>query len=152
MPFLSFSVEENGWGKKIKNETENYAMAATSLLEHPFTGNHHSSLLIPTHAAFNFPNRGRTTYFIPPLRSPVSATAVCLCAAGEIVEPPTDAVEAPQEGGAGRDRRKIVRVAWEKLVRWSRSWRSRAKTDVLERTNKVDIFLVFAFWLCSRVK
>lgn len=37
-----------------------------------------------------------------------------------------------------RDRRKVVRVAWEKLVRWSRSWRSKAKTDVLERTNKVN--------------
>ncbi|KAE8702284.1 hypothetical protein F3Y22_tig00110483pilonHSYRG00053 [Hibiscus syriacus] len=35
-----------------------------------------------------------------------------------------------------RDRRKVVRIAWEKLVRWSRSWRSRAKTDVLERTKK----------------
>ncbi|KAI9186919.1 hypothetical protein LWI28_022276 [Acer negundo] len=34
------------------------------------------------------------------------------------------------------DRRKIVRVAWEKLVRWSRSWRSKAKTDILERTKK----------------
>ncbi|KAK2637265.1 hypothetical protein Ddye_032057 [Dipteronia dyeriana] len=38
-----------------------------------------------------------------------------------------------------RDRRKIVRVAWEKLVRWSRSWRSKAKTDVLERTKKVVV-------------
>ncbi|KAK0593289.1 hypothetical protein LWI29_034315 [Acer saccharum] len=38
-----------------------------------------------------------------------------------------------------RDRRKIVRVAWEKLVRWSRSWRSKAKTDILERTKKVVV-------------
>ena len=36
-----------------------------------------------------------------------------------------------------KDRRKVVRLAWEKLVRWSRSWRSKVKTDVLERTNKV---------------
>lgn len=36
-----------------------------------------------------------------------------------------------------KDRKRAVRIAWEKLVRWSRSWRSKAKTDVLERTNKV---------------
>lgn len=38
-----------------------------------------------------------------------------------------------------RDRRRIVRVAWEKIVRWSRSWRSKSNTDVLERTNKVVV-------------
>ncbi|XP_024026038.1 glycerol-3-phosphate dehydrogenase [NAD(+)] 2, chloroplastic [Morus notabilis] len=38
-----------------------------------------------------------------------------------------------------RDRRRAVRLAWEKLVRWSRSWRSKAKTDVLEKTNKVVV-------------
>ncbi|OWM69868.1 glycerol-3-phosphate dehydrogenase [NAD(+)] 2, chloroplastic isoform X2 [Punica granatum] len=38
-----------------------------------------------------------------------------------------------------RDRRKVVRLAWEKLVRWSRSWRSKARTDVLERTKKVVV-------------
>ncbi|KAK4750136.1 hypothetical protein SAY87_027585 [Trapa incisa] len=38
-----------------------------------------------------------------------------------------------------RDRRKVVKLAWEKLVRWSRSWRSKAKTDVLERTKKVVV-------------
>ncbi|XP_059627889.1 glycerol-3-phosphate dehydrogenase [NAD(+)] 2, chloroplastic [Cornus florida] len=37
------------------------------------------------------------------------------------------------------DRRKVVRLAWEKLVRWSRSWRSKKKTDVLEQTNKVVV-------------
>lgn len=47
------------------------------------------------------------------------------------------AVTAPERTREGRDRRKIVKVAWEKLVRWSRSWRSKTKTDVLERTNKV---------------
>lgn len=30
-------------------------------------------------------------------------------------------------------------MAWEKLLRWSRSLRSRAKTDVLERTKKVVV-------------
>ncbi|XP_010540013.1 PREDICTED: glycerol-3-phosphate dehydrogenase [NAD(+)] 2, chloroplastic isoform X1 [Tarenaya hassleriana] len=38
-----------------------------------------------------------------------------------------------------RDRRRVVRIAWEKLVRWSRSWRAKAKTDVLERTRKVVV-------------
>ncbi|KAI9102193.1 hypothetical protein K1719_023703 [Acacia pycnantha] len=38
-----------------------------------------------------------------------------------------------------RDRRRAVRLAWEKLSRWSRSWRSKVKTDVLERTNKVVV-------------
>ncbi|KAM1253601.1 hypothetical protein ACFX2J_041461 [Malus domestica] len=38
-----------------------------------------------------------------------------------------------------RDRRRAVRLAWEKLVRWSRTWRSKTKTDVLERTNKVVV-------------
>ncbi|QCE00783.1 glycerol-3-phosphate dehydrogenase [Vigna unguiculata] len=38
-----------------------------------------------------------------------------------------------------RDRRRIVRVAWEKILRWSRSWRSKAKTDILQRTNKVVV-------------
>ncbi|XP_011622727.1 glycerol-3-phosphate dehydrogenase [NAD(+)] 2, chloroplastic isoform X1 [Amborella trichopoda] len=41
-----------------------------------------------------------------------------------------------------KDRRKTVKVAWEKLVRWSRSWRTinaRAKMDVLERTRKVAV-------------
>ncbi|KAJ6757692.1 GLYCEROL-3-PHOSPHATE DEHYDROGENASE [Salix koriyanagi] len=43
--------------------------------------------------------------------------------------------ESPQQ-----DRRKVVQIAWEKLVRWSRSWRSKnSKTDHLERTNKVVV-------------
>ncbi|KAK6228728.1 hypothetical protein SCA6_001068 [Theobroma cacao] len=33
----------------------------------------------------------------------------------------------------------MVRPAWEKLVRWSRFWRSKAKTDGLERTKKVVV-------------
>ncbi|XP_042513958.1 glycerol-3-phosphate dehydrogenase [NAD(+)] 2, chloroplastic isoform X2 [Macadamia integrifolia] len=38
-----------------------------------------------------------------------------------------------------KDRRKAVKVAWEKLLRWSRTWQSKAKTDVLERTKKVVV-------------
>lgn len=48
-----------------------------------------------------------------------------------------------------RDRRRAVRLAWEKLVRWSRSWRSKVKTDVLERTNKVFLcFLLLLYLIC----
>ncbi|KAL2897926.1 Glycerol-3-phosphate dehydrogenase [NAD(+)] 2 chloroplastic [Bienertia sinuspersici] len=35
-----------------------------------------------------------------------------------------------------KDRRKAVKIAWEKLVRWSRSWRSKSRPDVLQRTQK----------------
>ncbi|XP_050208916.1 glycerol-3-phosphate dehydrogenase [NAD(+)] 2, chloroplastic [Mercurialis annua] len=35
--------------------------------------------------------------------------------------------------------RKIVKIAWEKLVRWSRSWRNKNSTDVLRRTTKVVV-------------
>ncbi|KAH8491684.1 hypothetical protein Peur_065533 [Populus x canadensis] len=57
-------------------------------------------------------------------------------------EPHSTAVastNAPDEGSQ-QDRRKVVQIAWEKLVRWSRSWRSKNnKTDLLERTNKVVV-------------
>ncbi|TVU39966.1 hypothetical protein EJB05_13410, partial [Eragrostis curvula] len=42
-------------------------------------------------------------------------------------------------GGGGKDRRRAVRIAWEKLVRWSRSWRRRNRSDVLETTRKVVV-------------
>lgn len=45
---------------------------------------------------------------------------------------------APRRSGR-RDRRRAVRVAWEKLVRWSRSWRRRNRSDVLETTRKVVV-------------
>lgn len=56
---------------------------------------------------------------------------------------PVSAVSSETRTRDGRDRRKIVKVAWEKLVRWSRTWRSKAKTDILERTNKVKKFYIF---------
>ncbi|KAI3757774.1 hypothetical protein L6452_05317 [Arctium lappa] len=70
-----------------------------------------------------------------------------VCAAAVDPPPPPDQNQSPlrdakvslEVASATRDRRKIVRVAWEKLVRWSRSWRYKAKTDVLERTNKVVV-------------
>ncbi|KAJ0045796.1 hypothetical protein Pint_06674 [Pistacia integerrima] len=69
-------------------------------------------------------------------------TATCCFAADHSPSLPGDsdsnpvALTVPERT---RDRRKVVRVAWEKLVRWSRSWRSKAKTDILERTNKVVV-------------
>ncbi|XP_021861591.1 glycerol-3-phosphate dehydrogenase [NAD(+)] 2, chloroplastic isoform X3 [Spinacia oleracea] len=38
-----------------------------------------------------------------------------------------------------KDRRRVVRIAWEKLVRWSRSLRSKSRPDVLQRTQKVVV-------------
>jgi len=35
-----------------------------------------------------------------------------------------------------RDRRRAVQLVWEKLLRWSHSWGSKAKNNVLEHTNK----------------
>jgi glycerol-3-phosphate dehydrogenase (NAD+) len=74
-------------------------------------------------------------------RSPPSFTG-----ATDAVPPPEDEDSsdddadddaAPRRSGR-RDRRRAVRVAWEKLVRWSRSWRRRNRSDVLETTRKVD--------------
>ncbi|XP_052188359.1 glycerol-3-phosphate dehydrogenase [NAD(+)] 2, chloroplastic [Diospyros lotus] len=52
---------------------------------------------------------------------------------------PTSEIGPVRERAATKDRRKVVKLAWEKLVRWSRSWRSKAKTDVVDRTNKVVV-------------
>ncbi|KAK3022398.1 hypothetical protein RJ639_047372 [Escallonia herrerae] len=80
------------------------------------------------------------TIYVKPIGShSKKASAVCSAGGGgEAVDPspsqnPNLALERT------KDRQKVVRVAWEKLVRWSRSWRSKAKTDVLERTNKVVV-------------
>ncbi|XP_073021314.1 glycerol-3-phosphate dehydrogenase [NAD(+)] 2, chloroplastic [Primulina eburnea] len=91
-------------------------------------------------------------YFLPILRTPTNATPLHLCAAGDeivdsVPEPsPLLPLTADTSGHdynlaleRSKDRRKVVGLAWEKLVRWSRSWRSKAKSDVLERTNKVVV-------------
>ena len=72
------------------------------------------------------------------LHSPATETETLRCSA----TPPSSVAgdqDPFQDSSSDRtkDRRRAVRLAWEKLVRWSRSWRSKAKTDVLERTNKV---------------
>ncbi|KAK9124753.1 hypothetical protein Sjap_014355 [Stephania japonica] len=84
-----------------------------------------------------------------PIYSPLAfPPKPCPCSAGTTIDPvpettQTESLGNPnlsRKGSDGRkDRRKVVRIAWEKLVRWSRSWRSKAKTDVLERTNKVVV-------------
>lgn len=71
-----------------------------------------------------------------------------VCAAAIDPPPPPEQNRLPSRdvevslevASATRDRRKIVRVAWEKLVRWSRSLRLKARTDVLERTDKVNFY------------
>ncbi|KAL3524066.1 hypothetical protein ACH5RR_016900 [Cinchona calisaya] len=70
-----------------------------------------------------------------------SSSSTSINAPSDGVEPqssPPDEPTIPPEEGS-KDSRKVVRVAWEKLVRWSRSWRSKAKTDILERTKKVVV-------------
>lgn len=128
----------------LHSENRTKTRMAASLLEPPFSANH--SLFSPSHLSFKPLNSKPTIYFSPLLRSPTSRAPICLCAADEIVVPPPPLplpADTSQEYNVSlersRDRRKVVRVAWEKLVRWSRSWRSKAKTDVLERTNKVSI-------------
>ncbi|KAK3014939.1 hypothetical protein RJ639_009955, partial [Escallonia herrerae] len=91
-----------------------------------------SSLLSNTHtsqlaAAQQYPSP--TIY--PLLYVPLVAVAK------QSIHRPVSTLISPSNGP--RTAKKVVRVAWEKLVRWSRSWRSKAKTDVLERTNKVVV-------------
>nr|XP_045083908.1 glycerol-3-phosphate dehydrogenase [NAD(+)], chloroplastic isoform X1 [Aegilops tauschii subsp. strangulata] len=87
-----------------------------------------------------------TAAFLPPapvLRPRIPTAryrASPICAAASDAPPPdadTDEGEAPR--GGRKDRRRVVRIAWEKLVRWSRSWRSRNRSDVLETTRKVVV-------------
>ncbi|CAM0905755.1 unnamed protein product [Alopecurus aequalis] len=87
-----------------------------------------------------------TAAFLPPTPTPrlrITTARLRLLpirAAGTHAPPPdaeTDEEEAPRS--ARKDRRRIVRIAWEKLVRWSRSWRRRNRSDVLETTRKVVI-------------
>ncbi|MBA0725969.1 hypothetical protein Golax_001827 [Gossypium laxum] len=83
----------------------------------------------------HFPN-------LPKIPSKPLVVATC-CAGTPSPSPllPQDSDQTPLQlsHDRTRDRRKVVRIAWEKLVRWSRSWRSKAKTDVLERTKKVVV-------------
>ncbi|XP_030929718.1 glycerol-3-phosphate dehydrogenase [NAD(+)] 2, chloroplastic isoform X2 [Quercus lobata] len=72
-------------------------------------------------------------------RTPSTSMFVSLASSDS--QPPSEELYPETTGDRSRkDRRRVVRLAWEKLVRWSRSWRSKTKTDdVLERTNKVVV-------------
>ncbi|CAI9774925.1 unnamed protein product [Fraxinus pennsylvanica] len=120
---------------------------AASLLEPPFLSNH--QLFSTTHHSFQ-PQKPIPIYYYVPFSRSSSACPLRLCAAGENAEsselpPPAKAVaeDSVQDNRVSlersKDRRKVVKLAWEKLVRWSRYWRSKAKTDVLERTKKVVV-------------
>ncbi|XP_075668061.1 glycerol-3-phosphate dehydrogenase [NAD(+)] 2, chloroplastic isoform X2 [Castanea sativa] len=75
-------------------------------------------------------------------RTPSTSTSMSVSLASSDSQPPSEDLD-PETTATGdrsrKDRRRVVRLAWEKLVRWSRSWRSKTKIDVLERTNKVVV-------------
>ncbi|TYI31457.1 hypothetical protein ES332_A05G452800v1 [Gossypium tomentosum] len=93
----------------------------------------------------SFTSKNPYTVHFPNLpKIPSKPLVVATCCAGT----PSPSTLLPQDSDQNplqlspdrtRDRRKVARIAWEKLVRWSRSWRSKAKTDVLERTKKVVV-------------
>ncbi|MFQ6647375.1 hypothetical protein Gotur_021091 [Gossypium turneri] len=93
----------------------------------------------------SFTSKNPYTVHFPNLpKIPSKPLVVATCCAGTPSPsplPPQDSDQNPLQLSPDRtrDRRKVVRIAWEKLVRWSRSWRSKAKTDVLERTKKVVV-------------
>ncbi|KAI0501841.1 hypothetical protein KFK09_016786 [Dendrobium nobile] len=75
--------------------------------------------------------------FIPFVSRTVAVLNLGSAPAEEGKNPISSAVSGGREGG--KDQRRAVRIAWEKLVRWSRSWRSKARSDVLEQTKKVAV-------------
>ncbi|KAJ1288668.1 hypothetical protein BS78_02G105300 [Paspalum vaginatum] len=89
--------------------------------------------------------------FFPPIPSPrprlaagVRRAPPIFTGAADAVPPPEDEDSSDDDDDAPRrsvrkDRRRAVRIAWEKLVRWSRSWRRRNHSDVLEATRKVVV-------------
>uniref|UniRef100_A0A2C9VLF0 Glycerol-3-phosphate dehydrogenase NAD-dependent N-terminal domain-containing protein n=1 Tax=Manihot esculenta TaxID=3983 RepID=A0A2C9VLF0_MANES len=106
-----------------------------------------NSILTMTMALFEAPPSFNCNY---PLfaSSRNTSTVVISCSASSL--PPPSSPKIPEGGTTNpnslntapdrsRDRRKVVRLAWEKLVRWSRSWRSKNRTDVLQQTNKVVV-------------
>ncbi|XP_050946690.1 glycerol-3-phosphate dehydrogenase [NAD(+)] 2, chloroplastic isoform X3 [Cucumis melo] len=92
------------------------------------------------HPSFSHTYPSRLT--IPSLSSPNYPTTSPLRFCANTTPPPIlQDTDALLDSGPERtqNRRRVVRIAWEKLVRWSRSLRFKAKTDVLERTNKVAV-------------
>ncbi|PVH63690.1 hypothetical protein PAHAL_2G086500 [Panicum hallii] len=95
-----------------------------------------------------------TTTFLPPLPTPRPRLAATVRRPPPIFTGAANAVPLPEDEdssddddgdaaaprrSARKDRRRAVRIAWEKLVRWSRSWRRRNRSDVLETTRKVVV-------------
>ncbi|CAK9157546.1 unnamed protein product [Ilex paraguariensis] len=79
------------------------------------------------------------------LHSSSNYSGVCMCFVDETVKPLPPPSQNPDlisdtDPVSTTEHRRVVRLAWEKLVRWSRSWQSKAATnDVLGRTNKVVV-------------
>ncbi|XP_011015385.1 PREDICTED: glycerol-3-phosphate dehydrogenase [NAD(+)] 2, chloroplastic isoform X2 [Populus euphratica] len=97
----------------------------------------------------HFLSSSKTSLRPPPTFTPIATSCFLSTVTSSSIskeekekEPHSTAVasnNAPDEGSQ-QGRRKVVQIAWEKLVRWSRSWRSKNnKTDLLERTNKVVV-------------
>lgn len=93
-----------------------------------------------------YPFPSKSTVFLTLSTSPNNITHTHTPSCTRTDSPsPTQQPDPVMETGLDptRDRRRVVRVAWEKLVRWSRSWRSKSNTDVLQRTKKVYSFSSF---------
>uniref|UniRef100_A0A0E0LIN2 Glycerol-3-phosphate dehydrogenase [NAD(+)] n=1 Tax=Oryza punctata TaxID=4537 RepID=A0A0E0LIN2_ORYPU len=112
------------------------AAAAATFLPHTPTPRHRLAVAVAVHS----PTRHRLSL--------VSSGATDATLSVAAAEEKADAGEAAAEEkaqrggggvGGGKERRRVVRKAWEKLVRWSRSWRRRNRSDVLETTRKVVV-------------
>ncbi|XP_077214192.1 NAD-dependent glycerol-3-phosphate dehydrogenase family protein isoform X1 [Tasmannia lanceolata] len=97
--------------------------------------------ILSHHSLQNF--RPKKTHLSIFLISPPKHINPCFAGTLDDIEPFLEKSNpSPSNGGTlnvRKDRRRAVRIAWEKLVRWSRLWRSKAKTDVLQRTKKVVV-------------
>lgn len=130
-------------------------MAASVALEAPSSHLHSHSTTNPLFSSsskFHYRNNNASKFYAFPSKSTVFLTLTSSApnhirhASGIDSSSPVQEPEPVLELGLDpiRDRRRVVRVAWEKLVRWSRSWRSKSNTDVLQRTNKVFFFYLFS--------
>ena len=119
-------------------------MASSVVLEAPSSHLHSTTNPLFSSSKFHYLNKNASKFYAFPSKSTVFLTLTSTSnhirhASGIDSSSPVQEPEPVLELGLDpiRDRRRVVRVAWEKLVRWSRSWRSKSNTDVLQRTNKV---------------
>lgn len=123
----------------------------TQSLYHSISNNYYlHTLKVPNE---NFQSKNHTIFsnsvILPSKTQQWHSTVLHPCLAAEVVDvPPSsdDSEQNPDKVSAAaaaaeerKDRRRAVRIAWEKLVRWSRSWRSKTRPDVLQRTQKVVV-------------